>query len=136
MPNVLKLTPYTAAMEYTHIENIDGMAMTNAAYEKKWPRFDKFPTTARGCATRAASMMKAGFVIHRPFDSCFEMGHGHEVMALLINEALGDPDLRKAWDRCAYYMGSFDTAYADYRTRLGQPVCPKGQMQMAFEATQ
>lgn len=126
------LTPYTPSMEYTHIENIDGMAMTNAAYARKWPRFDKFPITARGCATRAASMIKAGFVIHDPFDSCFKMGHGYEVMALLINDAFADPELRTAWDRCRYYLGSFEDALTDYRAKLGQPVCPNGQMQMAL----
>ena len=62
--------------------------MTNAAYARKWPRFENFPTTARGCATRAASMIKAGFVIHDPFDSCFKMGHGYDVMALLVNDAM------------------------------------------------
>jgi len=128
----MKLVPYTPDMEYTHVENIDGMAMTNAAYARRWPRFEDFPTTARGCATRAANMIKAGFVIHDPFDSCFKMGHGYDVMALLINDAFADDDLRSAWDRCSYYLGTFEAALADYRARLGQPVCPNGQMQMAF----
>lgn len=128
----MTLIPYTASMEYTHVENIDGMALTNAAYARKWPRYENFPTTARGCATRAASMIKAGFVIHDPFDSCFKMGHGYEVMALLLNAALADAELRTAWDRCSSYLCTFDAALADYRARLGQPICPKGQIQMAF----
>jgi hypothetical protein len=117
-------------MEYTHVENIDGEAMTNAAYAKRWPRYERFPTTARGCADRAASMIKAGFVMHDPFDSCFKMGHGAEVMALLINDALADDELRRKWDRCAYYMNTFEQCLADYYSRLGQPVAPSGQMQM------
>ncbi len=128
----MTLIPYTASMEYTHVENIDGMALTNVAYARKWPRYESFPTTARGCATRAASMIKAGFVIHDPFDSCFKMGHGYEVMALLLNAALADAELRTAWDRCSSYLGTFDATLAEYRARLGQPICPKGQMQMAF----
>jgi len=128
----MTLIPYEPSMEYTHVQNIDGMAMTNAAYTRKWPRFEDFPTTARGCARRAASMIKAGFVIHDSFDSCFKMGHGFDVMALLINDALADEDLRRAWNRCAHYIGRFEQALAEYRTRLGQPVCPKGQMQMTF----
>ena len=128
----MKLVPYSLDMEYTHVENIDGMAMTNAAYARRWPRFEDFPTTARGCATRAANMIKAGFVIHDPFDSCFKMGQGYDVMALLINDAFVDDDLRSAWDRCSYYLGTFEAALDDYRARLGQPVCPRGQMQMVF----
>jgi len=125
--------PFTASMEYSHVDNIDGMAMTNAAYARIWPRFENFPTTARGCATRAASMIKAGFVIHDPFDSCFKMDHGYDVMALLINDALSDDALRTAWNRCAYYLGTFDDALADYRARLGQPIRAKGQMQMTLD---
>ncbi len=128
----LRLVPYRSHMEYTHVDNIDGMAMTTGAYERRWPRYDRFPTTARGCATRAASMIRAGFVMHDPFDSCFKMGHGYEVMALLINDVFGDDELREAWTRCKYYLGTFEDACADYRKRLGQPVCPKGQMQMAL----
>jgi hypothetical protein len=113
----MNLIPYTASMEYTHVDNIDGMAMTNAAYARIWPRFENFPTSARGCATRVASMIKVGFVIHDPFDSCFKM----------------DDALRTAWNRCAYYLGTFDGTLADYRARLGQPICAKGQMQMTLD---
>jgi hypothetical protein len=119
-------------MEYTHVENIDGMALTNAAYARRWPRFEDFPTTARGCATRAASMIKAGFVIHDPFDSCFKMGHGFDVMNLLVIDALADAELRTAWNRCAYYVGTFEAALTEYRARLDQPITPSGQMQMAL----
>jgi hypothetical protein len=61
------------------------------------------------------------------------MGHGYDVMALLINDALSDDALRTAWNRCAYYLGTFDDALADYRARLGQPICAKGQMQMTLD---
>ncbi len=128
----LRLVPYRSHMEYTHVDNIDGMAMTTGAYERRWPRYDRFSTTARGCATRAASMIRAGFVMHDPFDSCFKMGHGYEVMALLINDAFGDDKLREAWTPCKYYLGTFEDAYTDYRKRLGQPVSPNWQMKMAL----
>jgi hypothetical protein len=123
----MNLIPYTASMEYTHVDNIDGMAMTNAAYARKWPRFENFPTTTPGCATRAASMIKVGFVIHDPFDSCFKMGHGYDVMALLINDALSDDALRTAWNRCATILARLTMPLQTTAQGLASQFVPKGR---------
>ncbi len=59
-------------------------------------------------AKLAARMIKSGFVIHREFESCFEMGNGAEVMALLVDMALEDDELRDWWQRGEYYIGDFE----------------------------
>ena len=94
----ITLIPFDAStMEYTHYDNIQGMCMTNAEYFVCFLSGAAFPTEAPELASLAAKMIKTGFVMHRAFDSCFEMGNGSAVMALLVDMALEDDELRQWW---------------------------------------
>lgn len=105
----INLIPYDAnTMEYTHYDNIQGMCMTNAEYFTCFTGGAEFPTQAPELATLAAKMIKTGFVMHRQFDSCFEMGNGGAVMALLVDMALQDEELRQWWRLGEDYIGSFE----------------------------
>ena len=85
---IINLIPYDAStMEYTYYDNIQGMCMTNAEYFACFAGGADFPTKAPKLATLAAKMIKTSFVMHREFDSCFEMGNGGAVMALLVDMA-------------------------------------------------
>ncbi len=107
---VIDLIPFDAStMEYTHYDNIQGMCMTNAAYFACFAGGVEFPTEAPELAKLAAKMIKTGFVMHRQFESCFEMGNGSAVMALLVDMALDDDELRQWWQLGEDYIGSFET---------------------------
>ena len=107
---IIDLIPYDAStMEYTHYDNIQGMCMTNAEYFACFAGGAEFPTKAPELAKLAAIMIKTGFVMHRQFDSCFEMGNGGAVMALLVDMALEDEELRQWWRLGEDYIGVFET---------------------------
>jgi len=121
---IITLKPYDAStMEYTHYENIQGMCMTRAAYFACFSGGADFPTAPPALAELAVKMIKTGFVIHREFESCFEMGNGGEVMKLLVDMALKDDALRDWWQRGAYYIGDFEKVkqrfYPEEREVLG-----------------
>ena len=104
-----RLIPYDErTMQYTHYENIQGKCMTQADYFACFAGGADFPTEAPALAALAARMIKSGFVIHREFESCFEMGNGGAVMALLVDMALEDDDLRDWWNLGDYYIGGFE----------------------------
>ena len=106
---IMTLKPYDAStMQYTHYENIQGMCMTRADYFACFAGGADFPSEAPDLAKLAARMIKSGFVIHREFESCFEMGNGAEVMALLVDMALEDDELRDWWQRGDDYIGEFE----------------------------
>jgi len=106
---IIDLIPYDAStMEYTHYDNIQGMCMTNAEYFFCFASGAEFPTKAPELATLAAKMIKTGFVMHREFDSCFEMGNGSAVMVLLVDMALEDEELQQWWRLGEDYIGAFE----------------------------
>ena len=106
----IPLIPYDAiTMEYTHYDNIQGLCMTNVEYFACFPSGAAFPTEAPELAKLAAKMIKTGFVMHRQLDTCFEMGNGNAVMALLVDMALQDEALRQWWQLGEDYIGSFET---------------------------
>lgn len=104
---------YTCDMEYTHFDNIEGSAITRAAYEKAFS-VARFPSSAKALTKLAKKMIYTGFVKHRAFDACFEMGNGGEVMAGLITEATQNDILRREIIRCEDYIGAWDTLAAKY----------------------
>jgi len=106
---MIELIPYDErTMGYTHYENIQGMCMTRDQYFATFAGGADFPMEAPMLAKLAARMIKTGFVKHREFDSCFEMGNGSAVMALLVDMALEDDELRDWWNRGAYFIGEFE----------------------------
>jgi len=107
---ITNLIPYDAStMEYTHYDNIQGMCMTNVEYFACFTGGAEFPTKAPELAELAAKMIKTGFVMHWQFDSCFETGNGAVVMALLVDMALEDEELRQWWRLGEDYIGAFET---------------------------
>ncbi|MBL1435450.1 MAG: hypothetical protein COB08_004545 [Rhodobacteraceae bacterium] len=81
---IVGLIPYDAStMEYTHYDNIQGMCMTRDQYFACFARGPEFPTEAHKLAKLAARMIKTGFVQHREFESCFEMGYTEPSFAYL-----------------------------------------------------
>lgn len=106
---MIDLIPYDAStMEYTHYDNISGMCMTRDQYFACFAGGAEFPTKAPALAKLAARMIKTGFVKHREFESCFEMGNGGAVMALLVDMALEDDELRDWWNLGDYHIGEFE----------------------------
>lgn len=106
--------PYDGSMEYTHFENIDRMALPKAVYHQRISRFP-VPACPKGLAERAKVMILTGFVQHRVFDDCFEMGNGGEVMALLINEALSNNVLKTSIIQTEHYIGAWDDLVKRHR---------------------
>jgi len=90
-------------------DNIQGMCMTNVEYFSCFASGVAFPTEAPDLAKLAVKMIKTGFVMHSPFDSCFEMGNGSAVMALLVDMAQQDDELRQWWRLGEDYIGAFET---------------------------
>lgn len=82
--------------------------MTNAEYFACFTGGVAFPTEAPELAKLAAKMIKTGFVMHREFDSCFEMGNGNAVMALLVDMAQHDEELQQWWRLGEDYIGAFE----------------------------
>lgn len=104
---------YTPDMEYTHYENIDGDAITQAAYHERLSP-QPFPTSAPQLAALAKRIIYSGFVQYRGFDSCFEMGNGGEVMTLLVKEARGNDVLRAAIIAAEFHIGKWDEIERSY----------------------
>lgn len=108
--------PYDSSMEYTHFENLDRMALPHAVYHQRISRFP-VPTCPKALAERAKVMILTGFVQHRAFDDCFEMGNGGDVMALLINQALSNNVLKTSIILAEHYIGAWDDLVTRHRDK-------------------
>lgn len=105
---------YYSYMEYTHHENIEWDAITTSAYNRAFS-VGRLPTRADALMRRAKKMILTGFVKHRAFDDCFEMGNGAEVMGGLVAEATINPVLRREIIRCETFIGNWDDLVAHYQ---------------------
>ncbi len=108
---------YDSSMEYTHLNNLDGLALTHAVYHQRISRFP-VPTCAKALAERAKIMLLTGFVQHRAFDDCFEMGNGGDVMGLLMNMALSNNVLKLSIIQAEHYIGAWDDLVARHRAKV------------------
>ena len=107
---------YDSSMEYTHFDNLDGLALTQAVYHQRISRFP-VPTCAKALAKRAKLMILTGFVKHRAFDDCFEMGNGGDVMAGLIDMASSNNVLKVSIIQAEYYIGEWEKLLKRHRAR-------------------
>lgn len=98
--------PYDHSMEYTHFNNLDGLGLTHAVYHQRISRFP-VPSCAKALAERAKIMLLTGFVQHRAFDDCFEMGNGSEVMGRLMDAALSNNVLKISIIQAEHYIGAW-----------------------------
>ncbi len=107
---------YDSSMEFSHFDNLDGLALTQAVYHQRISRYP-VPTCARALAERAKVMILTGFVKHRAFDDCFEMGNGGDVMARVIDMALSNNVIKVSIIQAEYYIGAWDDLLKRHRAR-------------------
>lgn len=107
---------YDNSMEFSLFDNLDGLALTQAVYHQRISRYP-VPTCARALAERAKVMILTGFVKHRAFDDCFEMGNGGDVMARVIDMALSNNVIKVSIIQAEYYIGAWDDLLKRHRAR-------------------
>lgn len=107
---------YDNSMEYTHFDNLDGLCLTHAVYHQRISKFP-VPNCAKALADRAKVMILTGFVQHRAFDDCFEMGNGGEVMARLMDMALSNNVLKVSIIQAEHYIGAWDELVNRHRAK-------------------
>lgn len=107
---------YDSSMEFTHFDNLDGLGLTHAVYHQRISRFP-VPTCAKALDERAKIMIFTGFVQHRAFDDCFEMGNGGEVMARLMDMALSNNVLKVSIIQAEHYIGAWDDLVSRHRAK-------------------
>jgi len=76
-----------------------------------------YAKNARQRASIAANMIKKNNNFYRPFDDCFEMNDGDEVMNILIEKTAKDPVLALNIKQKMPGMG-----YGDFNIRLQQAI--------------
>ncbi len=108
--------PYDSSMEYTHFDNLNGLGLTHAVYHQRISRFP-VPTCANALAERAKVMILTGFVKHRAFDDCFEMGNGGDVMRRLMDMALSNNVLKVSIIQAEHYIGVWDDLVRRHRAK-------------------
>ena len=108
---------YDSSMEYTHFNNLDGLRLPHAVYHQRISRFP-VPSCAKALAERAKVMLLTGFVQHRAFDDCFEMGNGGDVMGLLMNIALSNNVLKVSIIQAEHYIGVWDDLVKRHRAKV------------------